>query len=71
MSFPDCYLTLDEYKAWRKAATMAKESAAPCTDCTKEFRAAMTTVGRCHPTEVRMNFSVIRRFEPTITESES
>lgn len=71
MSFPACFPTHAQYREWRKVAIIAKESVTPCTDCTRPYKAHMTDQGKCFPSEVRMQFSLVRRFDPPLTEGQT
>ena len=68
MTYPACFDNKAQYTGWKRVAIIAKESCTPCTDCTKPYKRLMAEAGRCHPPEVRIQFGLIRRFDPPTKE---
>ena len=50
--YPRCFNSLEEFKAWVKAARGSSPRAGFCTDCTKEYQGRMIKEGRCQYPEV-------------------
>ena len=51
-TFPPCFNSSLEYKAWVQAARFSRPLNGICTDCTKEYQERMITERRCEHPEV-------------------
>ena len=59
MKKPACFDTQKQYDDWLVLARNAREQASPCSDCSRQYKHAMTKAGRCDVVVVRRDFTHI------------
>lgn len=50
---PQCFSSLEQYKAWKECARMSYAPNHVCTDCTPEYQERMKDEGRCENPQVQ------------------
>lgn len=52
-SFPACFESKEQYRAWKEIAVQVPVKLGPCADCTPEYQAKMIRERRCENSHVQ------------------
>jgi hypothetical protein len=57
MQYPKCFDSQADFANWQIFAHRAKETASPCTDCSRDYKKKMKLQYRCQERQVKKLFT--------------